>query len=190
MSLTMLDLNNDGRETYSAEPVTPLPRIWIGFLLAFGFLVAEIVEVLMGNEEAIGPFTLIAALVGWFYWLHCVSRFHQVLNDISPRVGGVPSYPYTAHKAALWHLIPFFNLYWLFKWPMEMVNFLRQRTSVSILPGVLLGLLLFLSAIVLRTIDGFVGFSCMFGVTLYISRRLRRAVVEHETVRGVAGVFS
>ena len=190
MSLTTLDLNSDGRETYLSEPVSPLPKIWIGFILAFGFLAAEILELSMGNAEDIGPFTLIAAVVGWFYWLHCVSRFHQILNDLSPRVGGVPTYPYTSRQAVIRHFIPFYNLFWFFKWPLEMVTFLKQRTTVNILPGALLGLFIFLSVIVLRGVDGFLGLCCMFGVMLYISRKLRYAIVEHERVRGAAGVFA
>ncbi|HYX24016.1 MAG TPA: hypothetical protein VFC23_07670 [Thermoanaerobaculia bacterium] len=56
MSLTMLDLNSDARgqsPTYSTEPVSPLPKLWIGFLLAFGFLVAEIVDAMQGKAGEI-----------------------------------------------------------------------------------------------------------------------------------------
>ena len=38
--------------------------------------------------------------------------------------------------------------------------------------------------------DGFVGFSLIFGVGLYISRKLRQAMAEHERTRGAAEVFT
>ncbi|HEX6901844.1 MAG TPA: hypothetical protein VF789_19140 [Thermoanaerobaculia bacterium] len=194
MSLTMLDLNSEARDqqtlNYSTEPVSPLPRIWIGFVLAFGFLVAEIVEAMQGNETAIGPWTLLASVAGSFYWFHCVHRFHRILGQLSPHVDQEPTYPVTPRQAVGYHFIPVFNIFWLFKWPIELVKFLSERTSVKIASGGGLGTILFFSVLTMRLIDGFLGLSLMFGFALYLSRKLRQAVAEHQSMRGAVGVFA
>jgi hypothetical protein len=193
MSLTMLDLNNGAAEqgpTYGTGPVSPLPRIWIGFLLAFAFLVGEVVEAMQGNSTDIGLFTLVAGLGGWLYWLSCVQRFHTILNQISPHVAGEPTYPIKPRQAVRYHFFPFYNLYWVFKWPLELSRYLASHTSVKIVSGAFLGMLILLSVLVSRLFDGFIGLSLLFGVAAYISRRLREAVVEHEQTRGAAGTFA
>ncbi|HTG32327.1 MAG TPA: hypothetical protein VLB76_05305 [Thermoanaerobaculia bacterium] len=190
MSLTMLDLSGEGqRATYSQEPVPPLRKIWIGFAFAFAFLVGEGVYLAAGESPAakLGP--LMAAFAGWFYWLACVQRFHTILNRISPRVAGAPTYPITPSQAVGYHFIPFFNLFWLFKWPMVLSKYLRENTSVRMVPGALLGLLGFLG-LLLRVVDGFLGLSVMFCVAFYISRKLREAVAEYESLRDASEVFA
>ena len=190
MSLTMLDLNGEGqRATYSQEPVPPLRKIWIGFALAFAFLVAEVVDFAAGDSPAAKLGLLAAAVAGWFYWLACVQRFHTILNWISPRVAGASTYPITPSQAVGYHFIPFYNFFWLFKWPMVLSKYLRENTSVRMVPGALLGLLGFLG-LLLRFVDGFLGLSVMFCVALYISRKLREAVAEHESLRDASAVFA
>lgn len=193
MSLTMLDLNSEAREravTYSPLPPSPLPRVWIGFVLAFGFLVAEVVETMQGNESAVGPFTVAAAVAGWIYWFFCVHRFHRILGELSPHAGGEPTYPISPRQAVGYHFIPFYNLVWYFKWTRELKDFVEGHTSVKMVSAVLLGAVLLLSTIVVRLVDGFIGFTLLFAATLYISRQLRRAVAEHEALRETASAFA
>ena len=193
MSLTMLDLNSEARSqspTYSSQPPSPLPRVWIGFVLAFGFLVAEVVEVTQGNESAVGPLTVAIAIAGWIYWFFCVHRFHRILGELSPHVSGEPTYPITPRQAVGYHFIPFYNLVWYFKWTRELTDFVERYTSVKMISEVLLGALLLLSGLTVRVIDGFVGFTLLFAATLYISRQLRRAMAEHETLRETASAFT
>jgi hypothetical protein len=191
MSLTMLDLNGEAqRATYSKEPVPPLRKIWIGFALAFAFLVAEVVDAVAGGESPGVKLGLLGcAIAGWFYWLTCVQRFHTILNQISPHVAGVSTYPITPGQAVGYHFIPFYNFFWFFKWPMVLSKFLRESTSVRVIPGSLLGLLSFLGFL-LRFADGFLGLSVIFFVGLYISRKLREAVAEHEGLRDASAVFA
>jgi hypothetical protein len=47
-----------------------------------------------------------------------------------------------------------------------------------------------LSVLTMRLVDGFVGLSLMFGLALYLKRKLRQAVTEHEATRGVVEVFA
>ena len=191
MSVMMLDLNGEAqRRIYSKEPVWPLPKIWIGFAFAFAVLVAEVVDVAAdGQSPGAKLGLLMAPLVGWLYWLTCVQRFHTILRQISPRVAGASTYPITPRQAVGYHFIPFYNLFWLFKWPMELSRYLRENTSVRMVSGGFLGLLGFLG-LFLRLADGFLGLSLIFCVALYISRKLREAVAEHESLRDASAVFS
>lgn len=193
MSLTMLDLNSEARRqtpAYSSRPPSPLPRIWIGFVLAFGFLVAEVVEAAQGNEAELGPFTAVAAIAGWSYWLFCVHRFHRILGQLSPHVGGEPTYPITPRQAVGYHFIPFYGLFWFFKWTRQLSEFLTTHTSVRTASAAGLGTILLLSAIVVRAVDAFIGLSLLFAVAAYLSKKLRQAIVERESLRETASAFA
>jgi hypothetical protein len=189
VSLTMLDLNEQGQGgTYSAGPVAPLRKIWIGFALAFAFLVVEIFVAGAEKPRQVRLLLLAPAIVNWAYWLACVQRFHSILNQLS-HVARAPAYPITPGQAVGYHFMPVYNLYWVFKWPLELSRFLRAHTSVRMVPGGLLGLAVFLSLIV-RLVEGFIGFSLLFLIAFYISRKIRRAVDEYESLRNAAGVFA
>jgi hypothetical protein len=192
LSLTTLDLNHETRPdgvTFRLEPVPPLRKIWIGFALAFAYLVAEIFYSETGRSSGAALVMIAAAIAGWMYWLSCVQRFHTILRQISPHVDGAPTYPITSGQAVGYHFIPFLNFVWLFKWPMTMARFLRENSSVRMMSGFVLGLLVFCGQ-VMRVFDGFLGLFWSFLVTLYISRKLQQAVAEHESLRTAADVFS
>jgi hypothetical protein len=193
MSLTMLDLNSESRgaaTVYGAEPLSPLPRIWIGFLISFSFLVAEIFLAVRHELEGGGSALLIAiAVCGWLYWLSCVHRFHKILGQISPHVGTTPTYPYEPAEAVGRHFIPFYNFFWIVKWPWEMTKFLKEQTSVRMVSGILLGFLM-LASILVRAVDGFLGLTLMYCVGWYISRKLRRVMAEWESLRNAASAFT
>lgn len=71
------------------QPESSLPHVWVGFLFALAFLVAEFVEVFTGNEEATVTIpTLLIGIGGWVYWLFCVYRMHKVLEELTG--GGYP----------------------------------------------------------------------------------------------------
>lgn len=191
MSVTLLDLNGD-QTTYSREPLPPLRRIWVGFVLAFVCLAAEIAVVGGGAAETSEGVAVVYALitiVSWIYWLSCVHRFHVILRQLAPYVGGQPTYPITPGRAVGYHFIPFFNFVWVFKWPSELSRFVRENSTVSMVSGGVLGLVLLLGLFMAR-LEGFLGFCCLFGVGLYISSRLRKVMAEHERGRMAAETFS
>ncbi|PYQ59664.1 MAG: hypothetical protein DMF53_18390 [Acidobacteria bacterium] len=188
MSLTMLDLGSDAR-TYSSEPLPPLRPIWVGFVLALGFLVGEVITVSDGNVGVAGLFLLGCGIGGALYWLACVQRFHTILNLIAPFVNGKSTYPYTSGQAVGYHFIPFYNLIWVYKWPAVLSRYLEENTPVRMMSGGALGLLSLL-ALLMRAVDGFMGLSCLFLLGVYISGKLQQAMNEHERVRGVAEVFT
>ncbi len=154
------------------------PWVWFGFLFALGFLVFEFVVVFTEMDDSTAnPILILIAAAGFIYWLFCIHRFHKILHELSQGTYAVGT------SEAVWkHLIPFLNIIWIFQWPREFSDYLNRRGRVSIISGTLIGLLLLLS-LILRLFDGAVGLASLFGVTLYLSAKLRRHM---QLVKGIA----
>lgn len=159
-------------------PTTSFPWVWVGFVFAFFFFVVELVFVIMTFEEegATGEAELslglsLLGLPGIIYWMVCVHRIHKILEEMTHG-----RYPISPLEGALKHLIPFYNLYWVFKWPGEFSDYLNRRGRVKIISGALIGLVLLLSLIVYRVIDGAFGMVGLFGVAMFISSKLKAHV--------------
>ncbi len=153
-----------------------LPQIWIGYLLGIATLAAEFVAVslhpeLAKGEDAIPPLYLFLAIfVGWVYWLVCVYRYHVVMAH-------VPGWKHkiTPARAAGFHLIPFYNLYWVFKWPQEIARFVNWRLQQPLMKPQTVGLAVFAALIVRFVIDPGFGLILLFVAASYVSECLRRA---------------
>src|ERR1051326_6697604 len=151
-------------------PKSSPPWVWVGFLFAGAFFVIGVVMVIAGVDEATLTLVLTPiAIAGFIYWLFCVHRIHKILNEINR------SYPYTPGEAALRHIIPFYNLVWIFKWPSELSSYLKRQGRVEIISGGVIGAMLLLS-LLLRFVDGAVGMACLFGVTMYVSAKVKKHV--------------
>jgi hypothetical protein len=145
-----------------------LPRIWIGFGIAVLFLITEL---FVGfRQQDLVSLAAVISLGGWFYWLYCVYKYHDVMGSIQGY-----NHPISPGRAIGMHWIPFYNLYWVFKWPSEIATFVNWRTqSPRAMNGIIPGLLVLVGVILLR-VDGFVGFVVLFSAGSYISRRIRAA---------------
>lgn len=154
------------------------PWVWVGFLFAGAFFIIEIFFVVMELEEATVnlPLTLLL-IAGWIYWLICIHRIHKILAELSGY-----RYSISPGEAAVKHIIPFYNLIWIFKWPAELSRYIESKRRVSIIPGYAIGAMLLLSLLV-RFIDGSIGMACLFGVTMYVSHKVKKHV---KTGRGVS----
>lgn len=164
-------------------PKSSFPWVWLGFLFAGGLMMIEIVYVAMVPEERLddAETTLtfgLLGLPGMIYWLFCVHRLHKILGELSQGL-----YPISPNEAALKHIIPFYNLYWVFKWPGELSDYLTRRGRVQIISGAVIGVMLLLSLITFRLIDGAIGMAGLFGVTMFISSKLKAHV---KAVKGIA----
>jgi hypothetical protein len=167
------------------EPIPPLPpevlpklpRPWVGFAFAGAFLVAE----LLNGGRVKGPafFPLVMTVACWLYWLFCVSRFHAVINALDLPDQNSPSgttYPVSASTAVGRHFIPVYNLYWGCVWPIEMARYLKAHFPIQMLSGAALSVGLLLSLLLRLLVDGFLGFTLLFGIGAYIAGKLRQAV--------------
>lgn len=167
---TSLNLTPDNLE--ELPPKSSLPWVWFGFFFAAAFIVEETVMIAFELDEAVADLVLrLLAIAGSIYWLFCVARFHKILREISRN-----QYPITGAEAAWKHFIPFYNLVWIFRWPAAMSDYLNRRDRVTMISGNVLGVLLLVSLLVTRFIDGGVGLTGIFIVGMYISNKLRKHI--------------
>ncbi|HVH69770.1 MAG TPA: hypothetical protein VNB49_01510, partial [Candidatus Dormibacteraeota bacterium] len=105
----------------------PFPRIWVGYLLGLATLIAEIVAISLHAELTkelfVTPplYLFLSNFISLVYWLVCVYEFHVVLRHVSSG-----AYPIKPLRAAWFHLIPFYGLYWVYKWPRELARFVNS----------------------------------------------------------------
>ena len=169
-----------GPDTTEYVPTSKFPWVWVGFLFAFAFFVVEVAFVVATfdweQEVATEDPRLTVALAllslpGIIYWMYCVYRLHKILAEMTHG-----RYPNTPGETALKHLLPFYNLYWIFKWPGEFSDYLNSRGRVKIISGAALGVLLLLGLIIFRLFDGAIGMAWLFGVTIFMSSKLKAHV--------------
>ena len=156
-------------------PRTSSPHVWIGFLFAGAFLVGETISVFLEDEAALDPLLLLIIVAAWFYWLYCIHRIHRILAELTDH-----RYPVEPGTAAVRHIFPVYNLFWIFHWPVKLSHYLNARGNVTILSGYLIGAMLLLS-LFLRYVDGAIGTAVLFGATMYISKKVAKHV---EAVKG------
>lgn len=158
-------------------PTSSHPWVWVGFLFAVAFLITEILFVALElDEQSINVFLMTLAVGGWIYFLVCVYKIHKILNELARG-----RYPISPGEAAGKHIIPFYNLYWLFKWPGELSNYLTRQGRIRIISGAAIGGMLLFS-LLLRFFDGAIGLACVFGVMMYVSSKVKAHV---KAVKGV-----
>jgi hypothetical protein len=154
----------------------PLPQLWVGYLLGFATVIAELVAASLNPEMAKTAFLIpplylfLLLLVGWVYWLVCVYRYHEVMQ----RVPGW-KHPISPARAVGFHFLLGYNLYWFYKWPREIAMFVNWRFGKPVMRPRMVGLM-FLVAYVLRILfDPGLGLIMLFLAASYLSGCLRRA---------------
>jgi hypothetical protein len=150
---------------------TRLPRVWPGYVVALVFTLIASGEILVDPTAAERQtlLTYLTWLVGIAYWLFCVHRFHRVLAEST---GG--SHPISPGRAAGFHLIPFFNLYWIFRWTNAVADLVGARITRARVRHGWTGVLL-LAAFVVSRFDAGFGLLLVFAVIHVIRRDIRRA---------------
>ena len=125
-------------EAFKKAEIPKVPKVWIGFIFAATFFAGEFV-VPIGLEEKYFPIFTFIGFIGFGYWLSCIHRFHQILDTLT-----IDEYVISPGKAVLFHFIPFYNLYWIFKWPIELSKFINGLGNVTMVNGGFIGLLSFI----------------------------------------------
>jgi hypothetical protein len=168
--LTSITLTPDALEELPAR--SSLPWVWFGFLFVVALIVEETLLFALELDPGVANLVfMVLALAGWIYWLFCVSRFNNILREVSRN-----HYPITGAEAVGKHFIPFYNLVWIFRWPAAISSYLNGRARVRMVSGNILGAILLVSLITARFVDAGVGLAGMFLVGMYISAKLRRHV--------------
>ncbi len=145
------------------ERETKLPVLWPAYLI---LAVSFIIEIYADLNVSPG------GLICLIYWLSCVHQIHAVLAEISSG-----SYPIKPGKAAWYHLIPFFNLYWVFKWTNEMEKFINLRLGSSEgMNGIASGIFLLIGFCVGKVLGGVFGMAILLGVLIYIRSKIKKVL--------------
>jgi hypothetical protein len=156
-------------EAFKQAEIPKAPKVWIGFIFAATFFVGEIVLV-FGFEGKFTPILTPIGFIGIFYWLFCVQRFHQILDTLT-----IDEYAISPGKAVGFHFIPFYNFYWVFKWPIELSKFINGLGNVTMANGGFIGLLLFICFLLYR-LDGAISLTCIFLVGSYINLKIKKQI--------------
>lgn len=158
---------------------TTVPPIWIGYLLGVAFIIFEALffatfwKWRLPNLDTIGPEFIILgliAIISIVYWFICVYRLHKLLGEATGS-----AYPITPGRAVGSHFVPFYNLYWIFKWTGEAVKFINEKLPEKKLKPPLPGLLIVISIFVLE-IDNGVGTILMFFALGIMTKKIGQVV--------------
>lgn len=149
------------------------PKIWVGFVLAAIFLAAEVIEIVLrpsSVHERFSPWSVLLGLVGLVYWCRCLYSIHKAVFVMADNC-----YPISPARAVGFGFLPIYNLYWMFKWPSELLDFVRMRSNIKTCEPWAVGLLLLIGAIAGK-IDGTVWLVINFSVLAYLTGLLKRSL--------------
>ena len=166
------------QEPQSRPPaLPPFPRIWVGYLLGVATLITEIIAVTLHPELAKEPllipplYLFLANFISLVYWMVCVYEFHVILSRAT-----AGAYPVKPLRAAWFHLIPLYGLYWVFKWPRELARFVNSRLPAPLMRPDRTGLAVFTAFVVFLVLDRGFGMILLFSSASHLSRCLRYAL--------------
>ncbi len=165
-------------------PLLPMPKLWIGYLLALATFIGEIVavarhpEILKASDSAkdaileIPPLEIfLPSFVAHVFWLVCIYRYHRVLAAV-PRY----KHPISPARAVGFHFIPFFWPIWFFIWPKKIANFVNARFKLQLMRGWVFGVGAIGALLCQVFLDPGIGIALLFVSTGYVGGFLARAL--------------
>ena len=164
----------DRKKAIYEEVGTPEPpKIWVGFVLVFLLFVGEIIHFGVYDSEEVKFSIYVTPLMVacLLYYIHMIRRIHNIMNVIS-----VDNYPISTAKALGFHLIPLFNIYWLIKWPSVLSKYVVSNSNIKMIPGFVVGLFLLLSILVIKIVDGAIGYLFLFATMTYVTTRVKKLI--------------
>jgi hypothetical protein len=173
MNLSTVEPSEAGTGT---PKLPPFPQIWIGYVLGAATTVAEFIALTfhpeLAKEWSTPPLYLfLLSFVGGVYWFVCIYRLHVVLAQVPGW-----KHPIAPARAAGFHFIPIYNLYWLFRWPREIAIFVNQRLQRPVMKPMAVSVAA-LAALLLRVVDPGLGLILLFLPMSYVAECLRRAFI-------------
>jgi len=156
------------------QSMVRFPKTWVGYVLAAIMLAIEIGGILSAQINL--PkifFSGFIALLGWtniIYWNVCLYQIHK---RIMVMANGC--YPITVGRAVGFGFLPFYNLYWMFKWPHELIAFVQSRSNLKTWAPWVPGLLLLL-ATPAGLVSGALGQFVSFLPLVYLTNILEKSL--------------
>src|SRR6266852_8027707 len=174
-----MDWSGAGSQGQQSQPqaLPSFPRIWVGYLLGVATLITEVIAASLHPELAKEPllipplYLFLANFISLVYWMVCVYEFHVILSRAT-----AGTYPVKPLRAAWFHLIPFYGLYWVFKWPRELARFVNSRLPAPLMKPERTGAAIFVAFVVFLALDRGLGMILLFWAASYLSRCLRYAL--------------
>ncbi len=124
-----------------------------------------------GSAELMSAFPMILSIGAQIYWFVCVYKTHKNLMLVTKG-----SYPVSAAQAVGLQFLPFYNIYWMFKWPAEIIDFVstlkKTRELNRLVPGLLFGAVFILS----WTPLGWLQIFSEFAVLGYLIKKINEAI--------------
>ena len=154
------------------------PKVWPGYILGALFILFEIIYVLTNPNAVKEPMTwwsVLLWLIGLVYWCVCVYKIHKAILEMTDN-----HYPISPARAVGFMFIPFYNLYWIFKWPGEIVSMVNTRVGEKKRSLWVPGVILLVSSLLGRAIDGSIWLFAGFGVLGYLIRSLKKCQEKQE----------
>jgi hypothetical protein len=108
----------------------------------------------------------VATLIFFIFWLVCVGQLHRLIQKNLAN-----DYPISPNQAVWLHLIPLYDVYWLFKWPMVLAEFIKSKTITCRIPSWALGFLL-LAGISLSWFNLGAGMLILYIVGFYLAEKI------------------
>src|SRR5438046_10032432 len=188
-----MDSSGGDSQGQPAQPQAPprFPRIWVGYLLGAATIIAEMIAISLHPELAKEPlivpplYLFLANFISLIYWLVCVYEYHVVLAQAT-----AGAYPIKPLRAAWFHLIPIYGLYWVFKWPRELARFVNGRLEAPLLRPHQTGLRVFIAFAVFLVLDRGLGMMLLVWAASYLSPCLRYALAARPAPPGGQPPFS
>ena len=112
----------------------------------------------------------ICGFVTWIYWFINVHRFHKIVSEVTQQ-----SYPITPGRSVGYQFIPFFNIFWMFKWPSELAEFVNHIKGDKVINKWAPGWYFLLAGIVSRLL-GALGLIIDFMVLSYLIKKTKAAL--------------
>jgi hypothetical protein len=161
-----------------ASLIARLPKIWIGYLLAFATLLGEVIavarhpELAKGVDIAAPPLEIyLPAFVALVYWMVCVHRYHVILANVPGW-----KHPVSPARAVWFHFIPVYVVYWVFRWPAAIADFVNHRLRAPVMNKWTVGTMFFASLLCRLFVDSALSVAMLFFACTYISGFLQRAL--------------
>jgi hypothetical protein len=113
---------------------------------------------------------IVLGILSLVYWLICIHRIHKIMAELTNK-----RYSISPGEAVIKHFIPILSIIFIFQWPNELSTYINERGRVKMISGYAIGAMLLVS-FVLRIIDGSFGTAALFGVTMFVSSKLKAHV--------------
>ncbi len=108
----------------NAQDYPMLPNPFLGSIFPIIYF-GSIVFKYNYTTEFIIPVSIL--LFGWVYYLYVVYTAHEIVQ-----VRYNNRYPVSPTKAILFHFIPLYNIYWVYKWCSDLCVYINRKEQTSI----------------------------------------------------------